>query len=106
RIRDIATIVSEVVPNCELAFAEGANPDSRSYRVNFDKIAKAMPEFKPQWDARKGAEQLYAAYKSSGVTLEEFEGPRYNRIAHIRMLLSQHILNADLRHTAHDVAAE
>jgi nucleoside-diphosphate-sugar epimerase len=99
RIRDIATIVSEVVPNCELAFADGANPDTRSYRVNFDKIARAMPDFKPQWDARKGAEQLYNAYKSSGVTLEEFEGPRYNRIAHIRYLMKDNILDSDLRHT-------
>ena len=32
--------------------------------------AKALPAFKPQWDARKGAEQLYAAYKKSGITLE------------------------------------
>jgi hypothetical protein len=31
------------------------------------------------------------------VTLEEFEGPRYQRIAHIRNLLSEGILMPDLR---------
>jgi nucleoside-diphosphate-sugar epimerase len=97
RIRDLAEIVASVVPGCELAFASDAGPDQRSYRVSFDKISRVLPEFKPQWDARKGAEQLYAAYRSSQVTLEEFEGPRYQRIAHIRKLISEGILSSDLR---------
>ncbi len=97
RIRDIAEIVGQVVPNCTIELASDAAPDTRSYRVNFDKIAKTLPTFKPQWDAFKGAEQLYAAYKKSGVTLEEFEGARYSRIAHIRKLLADDLLDGDLR---------
>ncbi len=97
RIRDIAEIVGEVVPNTKIELASDAGPDTRSYKVSFEKIAKALPAFKPQWDARKGAEQLYAAYKKSGITLEEFEGVRYNRIAHIRKLLADQALDGDLR---------
>lgn len=100
RIRDLAEIVAKVVPGCTLDFAEGAGPDKRSYRVSFEKIKRKLPAFKPQWDARMGAEQLYKAYKASGVTLEEFEGPRYQRIGHINKLLAERILNADLRHSA------
>jgi nucleoside-diphosphate-sugar epimerase len=99
RIRDLAQIVAEVVPGCTVDFAEGAGPDKRSYRVSFEKIRRALPAFKPQWDARMGAEQLYKAYSSSGLTLEEFEGPRYQRISHIKKLLAEGILDADLRHT-------
>jgi nucleoside-diphosphate-sugar epimerase len=97
RIRDIAEIVSEVVPGCTIELASDAGPDTRSYKVSFEKIANALPAFKPQWDARKGAEQLYAAYKNSGITLEEFEGARYNRIAHIRKLLADGKLDNELR---------
>lgn len=97
RIRDLAEIVASVVPDCDLAFAPDAGPDKRSYRVSFAKIARMLPEFRPQWDARKGAEQLFAAYCASGVTLEEFEGPRYQRIAHIRKLVREGILAPDLR---------
>lgn len=97
RVRDIAEIVAEVVPGCRLDFAADANPDQRSYRVNFDKIARLLPAFKPQWDARRGAEQLYKAYLRSNVTLAEFEGPRYQRIAHIKKLLGDGILNDQLR---------
>ncbi|MGF6232015.1 nucleoside-diphosphate-sugar epimerase [Inquilinus ginsengisoli] len=100
RIRDIAEIVSEVVPGCRLEIAADAGPDKRSYRVSFEKIARILPEFKPQWDVRKGAEQLYAAYRCSRLTHEEFEGPRYQRISHIRKLMAEGILNGDLRHVA------
>jgi nucleoside-diphosphate-sugar epimerase len=97
RIRDIAEIVAEVVPGCRLEYAPDAGPDKRSYRVSFEKIAHALPAFKPQWDARKGAKQLYDAYIRSGLTHEAFEGPRYQRIAHIKKLLTEGILDADLR---------
>lgn len=97
RIRDIAEIVAEVVPGCTIELASDAGPDTRSYKVNFEKIATTLPAFKPQWDARKGAEQLYAAYKKSSITLEEFEGVRYNRIAHIRNLLASKALDGELR---------
>ena len=103
RIRDIAEIVAEVVPGCRLEFAPDAGPDKRSYRVSFEKIARVLPDFKPQWDARKGAEQLYAAYRASGLTLEEFEGPRYQRISHIKKLMADGILDA--RSAAHRRAA-
>ncbi|WP_437376965.1 NAD-dependent epimerase/dehydratase family protein [Inquilinus limosus] len=98
RIREIAAAVAEVVPGCHLEVAPDAGPDKRSYRVSFEKIARVLPEFRPQWDVRKGAEQLYAAYRCSRLTLEEFEGPRYQRISHIRKLMTEGILNSDLRH--------
>jgi nucleoside-diphosphate-sugar epimerase len=98
QIRDLAEIVAGVVPGCKLEFADGAGPDTRSYRVSFEKIKNKLTQFKPQWDAKKGAEQLYKAYSSSGVTLEDFEGPRYQRVAHIRKLLADGILDGELRH--------
>lgn len=97
RIRDLAEIVAAVVPECTLEFAVDAGPDKRSYRVSFEKIRRKLPAFKPRWDARMGAEQLYRAYQSTGLTLEEFEGPRYQRISHIRKLLADGILRTDLR---------
>ncbi len=98
RIRDLAQIVAEVVPQCTLEFADGAGPDKRSYRVSFEKIRRQLPAFKPQWDARAGAEQLYKAYRASGVTLQQFEGPRYQRISHIKSLVADGILDTELRH--------
>jgi nucleoside-diphosphate-sugar epimerase len=98
RIREIAAIVADVVPNCCLEFAPDAGPDERCYRASFAKINRVLPEFKPQWNVRKGAEHLFAVYRSSKLTLEEFEGPRYQRISHIKKLISDGILDSTLRH--------
>jgi hypothetical protein len=56
-----------------------------------------LPEFQPQWSAKRGAEQLYAAYLKTGLCLEDFEGPKYKRIAHIQQLLEQGSLDSSLR---------
>jgi nucleoside-diphosphate-sugar epimerase len=97
RIREIAQIVKETVPGCEVAFAEGAGPDKRNYRADFGKIARVLPGFVPEWDARRGARQLYEAYKDVGLKVEDFEGPRYRRIDQIRHLMASGDLGADLR---------
>jgi nucleoside-diphosphate-sugar epimerase len=97
RIRDLAEIVKETVPDCRVEYAEGAEPDKRTYRVDFSKIARMLPEFKPQWDARRGAQELYTAFQKIGLTLEEFEGPRYMRVAQIKHLLSTGRLDETLR---------
>ncbi len=97
RIRELADIVKETVPGCEIEYAADAGPDKRCYRVDAGKIARTLPEFQPQWDARKGARELLEAYRSVGLTLEDFEGPRYKRIDHIKMLLSRQLLDSSLR---------
>ena len=97
QIRQLAEIVAETVPGCRLEFAEGAGPDTRSYRVDFGKISRTLPAFRPQWTARAGARQLYDAFRGSGLKLEEFEGPRYRRIDQIRQLMGSGRLDASLR---------
>lgn len=97
QIRDLAEIVKQTVPNCRVEYAPDAGPDKRCYRVDCRKIAKVLPDFKPQWDAKKGAVELYETYQKVGLTLEEFEGPKYQRIAHIKYLLSNGLLNEELR---------
>jgi len=97
RIRELADIVKETVPNCEVAYATDGGPDKRCYRVDCSKIAQTLPTFAPQWDARKGAAQLYETYRRRGVTLEDFEGPRYRRIDQIKRLLGEDRLDATLR---------
>lgn len=97
QIRDIANLVAEVVPDCTVAFADGASPDKRSYRVDFSKISAALPNFEPQWTARKGVQEVYDALRFAGLTPELFEGPRYRRIDHIKRLLANGTLGPDLR---------
>src|SRR2546425_1034379 len=97
RISEIARIVKETVPGCEIGFADGAGPDKRNYRADFSRIAEVLPGFQPEWDARKGANQLYQAYKAIGLRVEDFEGPRFRRIDQLKELIASGHLGPDLR---------
>jgi len=105
RIREIAQIVKETVPGCEIAFADGAGPDKRNYRPDFSKIGRLLPTFQPKWDARKGARQLYETYKALGLKLEDFEGPRFRRIDQLKQLMGMGNLGPDLRWLSEPIAA-
>jgi nucleoside-diphosphate-sugar epimerase len=99
RIREVAEIVKQTVPGSQIQFVEGAEPDQRSYRVEFDKIANTLPDFKPEWTVPLGAKQLYEAYKKVGLLVEEFEGPRYRRITHLENSLRSGRVDSTLRLT-------
>lgn len=101
RILDIAETVARVVPGCRIEMAADAGPDKRSYRVNFDKIARTMPDFVPRWDVEMGARQLYESYIAASLTRNDFDGPRYQRTAHVKMLMAEGTLDGALRHTAY-----
>src|SRR5262249_36079046 len=95
RIRELADIVAETVPNCRIEYAPGGGPDQRCYRVNCDKIRRTLSGFHPQWTARKGAQELYEAYRAVELTREDLG--RYIRIDHIQRLLKTGRLDASLR---------
>lgn len=97
RISELAEIVAATVPGSYIEYAEGAGPDKRCYRVDSSKIANSLPDYKPHWDARMGAQELYEAYQQVGLVLEDFEGPRYRRIHHIKMLIAEGRLDESLR---------
>ena len=103
RVREIATIVGEVVPNCEVAFADGAGADSRNYRVNCDLIQKEIPGFKPVWTARKAAEEIYEAILATGLKLEEFEGEKFIRLARLKKHIADGMMDSELRWSAIEV---
>jgi nucleoside-diphosphate-sugar epimerase len=105
RIRELAEIVTQVVPGSRVEYAPGGGPDLRCYRVNFDKIKRAVPAFQPQWTARKGAEELYNAYRAVGLTLEDTQKGRYIRISEIRRLQNGGQLDANLCWTGKAVEA-
>jgi len=97
QIHELADMVQEIVPGCRVDFAADAGPDKRCYRVDCNKIARVLHGFKPQWTARRGVEQLYQAYKTIGLQLEDFEGPKFMRIAHIKKLIGEGLLDENLR---------
>jgi nucleoside-diphosphate-sugar epimerase len=96
RISELADMVAEIVPECKVEYAPDGAPDKRCYRVNCDKIKRVLPTFRPQWTARKGAEELYGAYRAARLTREEVESGRYFRINNLERLLKTGRLDKSL----------
>jgi nucleoside-diphosphate-sugar epimerase len=96
QVRDLGTIVEEVVGG-EIEYAGSGDPDPRSYRVDFSKFGRTFPDAGLDWTARRGAEELLAAYRSVDLTLEQFESDRYIRLKHLRKLLESGELDEQLR---------
>ena len=96
RVREIATLVGEAVPGCRVEITGEHGDDSRSYRVNFDKVARLVPGFQPRWTLREGIADLVEAYRRWGMDQEHFEGRYFIRLKQIRHLLEQTRLNDQL----------
>lgn len=97
RIRDVANLVAEIVPDCEVSFASGASGDNRDYRVDFGKIERTLPGYDPQWTVPLGIEELYRAYVDAGLSRDVWEGDLYYRLRTINSLRSRGLLDDDLR---------
>jgi hypothetical protein len=68
--------------------------------IDCSKIARALPNFTPKWTARKGAAQLYEAYRDRDISLEEIEGYLYRRLGQITRRLSAGDLDGMLHRRA------
>jgi nucleoside-diphosphate-sugar epimerase len=96
RVRELAQVLAEVT-GCDVELAGDASPDPRSYRVDFAALEAAFPSLEFEWDARRGAEELVAAYSANGLTADEFDGRLYVRLRQLRHLLDTGALGDDLR---------
>jgi nucleoside-diphosphate-sugar epimerase len=97
RVSELAEIVRDTVPGSRIEYAEGGGPDPRSYRVDFRKLVRTLPNYRPRWNARRGAQELVDAYRSVSLTLEAFQADRYVRLARLKLLIEQGALDEKLR---------
>jgi nucleoside-diphosphate-sugar epimerase len=97
QIRTIAELVADVVPDCRIEFEGAASADKRCYMVNCDKLIRTLPDARPQWNLQRSAEEVYGAVRRSPVTPDEFEGPRFQRIAHVMHMIGEDVLDDQLR---------
>ena len=85
-IKEVAEIVGNIFTDCEITFGdEGA--DNRSYRVNFDKIHKHLPDFNCQWDVEKGVQQFYDLFRQIDMTDSDFQYRAFTRLKQLEYLI-------------------
>lgn len=86
RVRDIAEIVADTFLGCHLTFGDNGS-DNRSYRVSFDKINQRLPGFRCDWDARRGARQLFDLFTRIDLTGETFTSRGHTRLKQLEHLI-------------------
>jgi nucleoside-diphosphate-sugar epimerase len=97
QVRDLGTIVAETVPGSVVTYSGKASPDPRNYRVNFSKIGQAMPHFRTEWTARRGAAELLESYRELKLTEGDLESRRYVRLKQLKHLIDEGELDQTLR---------
>ncbi len=96
RVKDVALLIKDVLPECKIIFSGEHGTDSRSYRVDFGKINRNVLHFKPEWNLKKGIAQICDHYKRYGMAPDKFNGRYFNRLKQIRYLLDNNRLDAGL----------
>lgn len=85
RIREIAEIVASEFPGCELTVGTSGG-DTRSYRVNFDRIHAELPGFKCSFRAADGARQLHRIFQRIGMSTDIYQFRAFTRLKQLKYL--------------------
>ena len=105
QIIDLARIVVDTVPQCKLVLSNTSGADQRTYKADFSKFARTFPDFEFKWNARTGANELFDAFKSVGLTRDHFTDRKFTRLAWLNHLLGSNTLDSCLRWRQGDLAA-
>lgn len=98
RVSELAEMVASEMPGTVVEMAEGAQADKRTYRVNCDKALATLTGWQPSWTVSAGIRSLAEIYRHYGLNLDEFEGSRYQRVAHLKERLASGDIDSGLRH--------
>jgi nucleoside-diphosphate-sugar epimerase len=97
QVRDLGEFVRQAVPNSMVRYSAASNPDPRNYRVDFSKIGRVIPAFRPIWTARQGAEELFHAFEAHSLVESDLASPNYIRLKQLRRLIDAGELDENLR---------
>ena len=94
RVKEVAEIIAKTFTGCQLTFGENGS-DNRSYRVDFGKINKNLPGFKCDWNAERGAEQLFNLFQQIDLTSEDFLSRGFTRLKQLEYLIRTQQIDQD-----------
>jgi nucleoside-diphosphate-sugar epimerase len=100
QVRELAEIVEQAVDGCEIEYAGEGEPDARSYRVDFGKLAAAFPDFELAWSVERGVAELVDAYREIDLDEQTFLGDRFIRLSRLERLRQAGVLDPSLRRAA------
>lgn len=99
QVKELAETVARVMPGVDISINENAQPDKRTYRVNFDLFRRLAPEHQPRVDLTESIKELKEGLESLGFRDGEFRNSRYMRLKVLTELQEKGLLDRELRWT-------
>lgn len=94
RVKEVAEIIASVFTGCKLSFGDNG-ADNRSYRVSFEKINTVLPGFKCDWNAERGAKQLFDVFEQIDMDEEIFTSRGFTRLKQLEYLIRTQQIDKD-----------
>jgi nucleoside-diphosphate-sugar epimerase len=99
QVKDLAEAVRDVIPKTKIEINKDAQPDKRSYRVDFGLFKSLAPEYQPIHDIRTTILELADGLESIGFNDANFHQSTLIRLYALEQLKNNGLLNENLEWT-------
>jgi nucleoside-diphosphate-sugar epimerase len=96
QVIQLAEMIAAAVPGCKIIITKEHGSDSRSYKVDFNKIKTELSLFKPVWNLEDGIKHIIGSYKKFSLDTEKFNGRYFSRLKQLQYLINSKKLDSDL----------
>jgi len=96
QVKEIATYVKKQLPNTTITLNPNAQPDKRSYRVNFDQFSILAPDFCPKITIEQTIEELIVCLTKIKFIDKDFRNSELIRINKLNNLKNSNSINENL----------
>jgi nucleoside-diphosphate-sugar epimerase len=97
QVKDLAHAVAAQVPGTEVSINADAQPDKRSYRVDFSRYRCLAPDHQPQVTLAESIRRLVGGLRDIGFADADFRNSALMRLQVLRAFMQAERLSPDLR---------
>lgn len=102
QVKDLADAVSRIIPGTEVSINKNAQPDKRSYRVNFDTFKALAPGHQPKYTLEDAIIELKEGLELIGFKEKNFRNSNFMRLKVLDYLKENEFLDNKLKWTYRD----
>jgi nucleoside-diphosphate-sugar epimerase len=100
QVKDLAKAVSEAIPGTSVNINKSAQPDTRSYKVDFSLLGSLAKGYLPQVKLRQSIDMLSKGLRGMGFADKDFRNSAYIRLKVLESHIAAGRLTPDLRWSA------
>jgi nucleoside-diphosphate-sugar epimerase len=99
QVRDLAEAVARVIPNVEVSINRQAQPDKRSYRVDFSLFKRLAPDHQPKMDLVTTIAELQSGLEAMRFQNADFRNSHFMRLRVLQGFRARRLLTERLEWT-------